>query len=99
MPVRLQPASSVENVAVERVVWAVRQATAALPWGRTCLTEALTMSVMLRRVGCETTLQYGVASDDERRFAAHAWLEHNGAVVGGAMPRAYVPLRPAGSAS
>jgi len=92
----LEAAPPAEMIAVERVVWAVRQATAVMPWGRTCLTEALTMSVMLRTVGCETTVQYGVPRDDERGFTAHAWLERNGAVVGRSTSRPYVALRHSG---
>lgn len=88
------------DAAIGRIVWAVRQATAAFPLGRTCLTEALTAEVLLRRAGCAATLRYGVATDGagRDRVAAHAWLERHGDVLIGGSPRGpvsqgnYVPL-------
>ena len=87
---------AIDGAAVKRVVWAVRQAAAAAPWGRTCLTEALTAAVLLRRAGCETTLQYGVASVGAGGPDAHAWLEHRGAVILGHSARPYAVLHQAG---
>jgi hypothetical protein len=85
-----------DRVSIERVVWAVQTATTVVPWGKTCLTEALTTSVLLRRVGCDATLRYGVAADNERPLAAHAWLEYRGdIVIGGSTARSYETLRQA----
>jgi hypothetical protein len=86
----------IDDAAIERVVWAVRQAAALAPWGRTCLTEALTAAVLLRRAGCETTLQYGVASVGAGGPDAHAWLEYRGAVILGHSARPYAVLHQAG---
>jgi hypothetical protein len=86
----------IDGAAVERVVWAVRHAAAVAPWGRTCLTEALTAAVLLRRAGCETTLRYGVASAGAGRLDAHAWLEHRGDVILGHSARPYAALHQAG---
>lgn len=77
---------------VARIIWAVRQVAAAVPWGGTCLTEALTAATLLRRAGCDTTLQYGVAPDGGHVLAAHAWLECRGGVVMGGSARPYTPL-------
>jgi hypothetical protein len=85
-----------DRAAIERVVWAVQTATTVVPWGRTCLTEALTTSVLLRRLGCDATLQYGVAADNKRPLAAHAWLEYRGdIVIGRSTARSYEILRQA----
>ena len=46
-----------DRASIERVVWAVRTATTLVPWGRTCLTEALTTSVLLRRLGYDATIE------------------------------------------
>ena len=81
---------------VRRVVWAVRQAAAVMPWGRTCLTEALTAAVLLRRADCQTTLQYGVATVGAGGLDAHAWLEYRGAVILGRSARPYAALHHAG---
>jgi hypothetical protein len=78
-----------------RIVRAVRQAASVAPWGRTCLTEALTAAVLLRRAGCDATLRYGVVTGGENRLAAHAWLEHDGVVIIGNSSRFYEPLTPA----
>jgi hypothetical protein len=85
-----------DSAATERIVWAVRQATAVAPWGRTCLTEALTAVVLLRRSGCRgAELRYGVAPGGSG-FVAHAWLEYRGAVILGTSVRPYAVLHGAG---
>jgi hypothetical protein len=66
-----------------RVVWAVQTATLLLPFGRTCLTEALTAQWLLRSAGMPSTVCYGVAPAPRSRFKAHAWLESNGRSVMG----------------
>lgn len=85
-----------DSFTIERTTWAVRQAAAAVPWGRTCLTEALTAAALLRRAGCDARLQYGVAPGGDQILAAHAWLESRGVVVMGGSARAYAPLGHAG---
>jgi hypothetical protein len=83
-----------DSAAINRIVWAVRQAAAAAPLGRTCLTEALTAAVMLQRAGCDATLRYGVTAEEGNRLAAHAWLEHDGVEIIGGSSRFYEPLNP-----
>ena len=100
---RAEPEGPSSDAASRRVVWAVRQVSAACPLGRTCLTEALTADALLRRAGCVATLRYGVAMDETGgdRVAAHAWLERDGDVLMGASPRSlrdYVPLERAANA-
>ena len=51
---------------------------------------------MLRRAGCDTTLRYGVVTEEENRLAAHAWLEHDGVEIIGGPSRFYEPLNPSG---
>jgi len=83
--------------AVARVAWAVRRATAAAPWGRTCLSEALTAAALIKRTGCDVRLRYGVMATPEHGLAAHAWLEYRGIVVIGDTVEPYAALRPARS--
>ena len=78
--------------AARRIAWAVRQTSRFLPWGRTCLTEALTGALLLRRAGVAATLQFGVARDGERSLVAHAWLDREGTVIVGS-PRHYQALQ------
>jgi len=93
---RAAGSNEMDGAAVERVVWAVRHAAAVAPWGRTCLSEALTAAILLGRAGCETTLRYGVASAGAGGLDAHAWLEHRGAVILGQSARPYAALHRAG---
>jgi hypothetical protein len=93
---RAAGSNEIDGAVVERAVWAVRHAAAVAPWGRTCLTEALTAAVLLRSAGCEATLRYGVASAGAGGLDAHAWLEHRGAVILGQSARPYAVLRQAG---
>jgi hypothetical protein len=85
---------SLDSAAIDRIVWAVRQAASVVPWGRTCLTEALTAAALLQRAGCVTTLRYGVVTDSDR-VAAHAWLERDGVVILGRSAVCYQPLESA----
>lgn len=58
-----------------RVIWAVRTAAALMPFGRTCLSEALTAHWLMAACGHESVVRFGVAPAASRRFTAHAWLE------------------------
>lgn len=67
---------------VTEVVRGVERAARRIP-GATCLSQALTAWLMLRRRSIASTLRIGVARADAR-LSAHAWLEHDGAIVLGA---------------
>lgn len=74
---------------VDRVAWAVSLAGRYVPRA-TCLTQALTVQIMLKRKGIAAHLRLGVAKDDEGRVTAHAWLEHAGQVlIGGGQLEKY----------
>ena len=65
----------------------------------TCLRRALVVQWLLRRRGIATELRFGVAKEDGQ-LRAHAWLEHQGRLVGerGDVPLRFAPLAPAGPA-
>src|SRR5690606_14437510 len=71
-----------EEVAVERIGWAVGKAAHHVP-NATCLTQALAAQLLLARYRHESRLCIGVARDGERGFEAHAWIEAEGRVVVG----------------
>lgn len=77
----------------DRLAWAVDVTSAALPVETTCLPRALAAKSLLGRYGYESTLRIGVARDDGG-FAAHAWVERDGAVALGDLPDLdrFVPL-------
>ena len=65
---------------INRIAWAVNQSSKYFP-GATCLTQALTTLVLLKRVGSPGHLRIGVAKDDHGKLKAHAWVESNGRIV------------------
>ena len=66
----------------QRVAWAVTSAARHLPLSMTCLIESLAAHAMLRRRGMASELRFGVRRTPPS-LAAHAWVEHDGAVVVG----------------
>ena len=77
--------------AVERVVWAVVVGSRFVPHA-TCLTQALTAHVLLRRRGRPAELRLGVAPNGGG-LEAHAWVESGGRVIiGDADVRRYAPI-------
>ena len=59
-----------------RLEWAVRVVSHAVPCA-TCLTQALALQRLLARHGYVAIVQVGACNVD-RRFLAHAWVEHEG---------------------
>lgn len=60
----------------------VARACRLAPWDPTCLVRALTLERLLRRHGVETAdVRVGVRRRGDG-FAAHAWVEHRGEVLG-----------------
>jgi hypothetical protein len=64
----------------ERVAWAVEAVSRRIPQA-TCLTQALSAQLLLRRFGYDSRLCLGVARTARGEFRAHAWLERDGAVL------------------
>ena len=91
---RAYPLRSSEGDAAAEVsaIWAGTTAAAFSPVGDTCLTTALTTRCLLRRVGCDAVLRFGVRPETCAPFAAHAWLESNGHVLPGLPAQDYVVL-------
>ncbi len=81
-----------EVIDVRQLAWAV-SASGERTAPSTCLTRAITLQIMLARRGRAARLRIGVTKDDEGRFQAHAWVEHDGKVIiGGPGMREYTPL-------
>jgi Transglutaminase-like superfamily len=69
-------------VPAQRVAWAVTSAARHLPFATTCLIESLAAQAMLRRRGVQCEVRVGVRPRQGRpALAAHAWVEHDGAVL------------------
>lgn len=71
---------------IRRVVRSVRSCSRFVP-GATCLTQALATRVLLQMDGQASDLKIGVERDRNERFGAHAWIEVDGRIVIGKLPR------------
>jgi hypothetical protein len=70
---------------VSRLAWSVAAASRHLPFRSTCLVESLAADAMLRRRGYASEIRFGVRPPRGGALAGHAWVEHDGAVVFGAL--------------
>lgn len=71
---------------VQHIVRSVRISSRYVP-GATCLTQALASRFLLRISGQASDLKIGVEKDENNRFGAHAWIEVDGRIVIGKLPR------------
>lgn len=71
---------------IRRVVRSVRSCSRFVPYA-TCLTQALATRVLLRMDGQPSDLKIGVEKDQNEKFGAHAWIEIDGRIVIGKLPR------------
>jgi hypothetical protein len=77
---------------IDQLTRAVKVASIYVP-GATCLTQALTLQLLLARRGHKTRLCIGVDKEGTGKLKAHAWLESNGRIlVGSSGVESYVPL-------
>jgi len=65
------------QVAIDRLVWAVRSSAARIPHA-TCLTKALALQRLLARSGYVASVEIGVTKNAGGNFEFHAWVEHQG---------------------
>lgn len=67
-----------------------------LPGEYKCLPAAYALHVLLHRYGYASTVQVGVAHAQNGSVEAHAWVEHEGRILIGALPDLvrFVPLPP-----
>ena len=59
--------------------WAITQAARFIP-GASCLTQALSLQVLLSKAGLHSRLCIGVRKES-KGFEAHAWIERDGRVL------------------
>ena len=81
------------------VTWAASGLAGMLIGNRPCLTQALVVTLLLKRAGREPDLKIGVSKDRADLLTAHAWVEMDGRVIiGGRHAHAryaeLAPIRP-----
>jgi hypothetical protein len=65
----------------EQFAWATRAAGRIVPHGSHCLSQALALRTFLARRGYPARICFGVQQTNGAPFMAHAWVEHDGAVL------------------
>jgi hypothetical protein len=78
-----RPAAAMKEPAA--FAWAVRATARRVPKA-SCLTQALALESWLAEQGVDTDVRIGVARRADGSFEAHAWVEHEGRVLIGALP-------------
>jgi hypothetical protein len=65
------------------ISWAVTRAAHHLPFGASCLTQAIAAQGMLKRRGIPSVMHFGAGKGQTRPLDAHAWLDAAGVNVTG----------------
>jgi hypothetical protein len=78
---RTSPAGARDEGAAGRLAGLLRRAAAGTPVSTACLTRSLALARLLRLHGLAAEIRIGLRRA-EGRLAGHAWVEHNGALVG-----------------
>lgn len=78
---RRAPLAEPKGPSPEALARMVERATAVAPWGRHCLSRAITLEVLLGRRGRSAETQYGIARSSDGGIEAHAWVTCEGRVL------------------
>jgi hypothetical protein len=76
-----QRASRIDQSRAEEAARLVLHAAERLPLRTNCLDRAVALWWLLSSRGVAAALRVGVRKDGETTLAAHAWVEHDGAVL------------------
>jgi hypothetical protein len=71
---------------IEKICGYARRSSRLVPFA-TCLTQALAALYLLRLHGHDAELKIGVKKAEDENFGAHAWLEKDGRVLIGKLPK------------
>lgn len=71
-------------IVIESVAQSIKKCSRYVPHA-SCLTQALATRVLLQLRGQDSSLKIGVSK--EKKFIAHAWIEIDGRIVIGKLPR------------
>ena len=73
-------------IAINSVARSVRACSRYVP-SASCLTQALATRTLLRLRGQDSALKIGVEKDENGKLMAHAWIEVDGRIIIGKVPR------------
>lgn len=77
---------------IERVTFIMPRVAALMPFRSDCLIQATGAQAWLADCGVPSRIVIGVERPRDGRFAAHAWLDHNGRIVTGGDVSQYTVL-------
>ena len=79
-----------------QIAEAVERARRGVPGVYKCLPAAYAAHLLMHRHGHASSVQVGVARDPAGKVEAHAWVEHDGRILLGALPDLvrFVPFPP-----
>lgn len=80
------------EVDLARLSWAIAAAAPRVPWRSDCLLRVMAANRWLRRSRLPSEFFLGVQKDDQRGFAAHAWLRCNGNMISGGQGEEFATL-------
>jgi hypothetical protein len=80
----LKKANSVVKTEQGRTIWSmINIVHRFLPWKDTCLVQAITAKLLLKRRKSESVIVLGLKKSETGELKAHAWLLHQDGVVTG----------------
>lgn len=85
-------ATCVDSHLIERVAFIMPRMAALMPFRSDCLVQATAARAWLADSGVSSRIVIGVERPGHGKFAAHAWLEHNGRIVTGGDVSQYTVL-------
>lgn len=74
------------------ISWAIKAASARVPWRSDCLIQAMAADRWLYRHGLVGDFYLGVNRNPSEPFMAHAWMQCSGITVTGGTCDKYLPL-------
>jgi Transglutaminase-like superfamily len=82
--------ASLDDLQIQRRIYFIKAIAANLPFGLTCLPQALTLKYYLRK---DKEVELIIGINTEITFKAHAWVEKNNIYLIGDLPfENYTPL-------
>ena len=86
------PQEALKDAFINKRVWAVRAVSAQVPFGFTCLVQAISTKWLLRNHP-DVRVHIGVRKDRVEGFSAHAWLTYkNSIILGEQSNHAFEPI-------
>jgi ribosomal protein L30/L7E len=80
----LKKVNSIVQSGQERTIWSmINTVHRFLPWRDTCLVQAITAKLLLKRRHSESVIALGLKKIETGELKAHAWLLHQDGVVTG----------------